>query len=516
MKHRVEKTRLPFIDFTKAQRLDTGGVILQGLASFGKLLRTLGLAVLYFAVKHPEFFLRWQFWMGLIVVFVVQMVFSYLQHRNFTYYVDEHKGEFLIQQGVFNKSTTVIKFENILQVNIRQNMIQQALDLYGFEIESAGSKDKEADLYALNEPTALALKEYLAQKHLGQIQVENSTSDEEETIFNIPNKNILAVSLFSNYSQGFGLFIAFVVTTFDRTIGFRNLPDFDGFEVFTANLQENWFGMLYQIVLIGLIILLIPIVINLFKYLVTYYNFTLNKNTSGNLLMHFGLFQLKDIILNRNKVQMIHITDNPILRRMGLGVLSLHQITVDSSKPESTTIRMPGINRIGRTKLWDVLFKQDIYQNVQVLRPKIGLLVNRLVKSTFILGSIILYLYVINSSSIIIATAWTITALVWVYNYIYYRNYKFLLGKNFLIRRSGVWDISDQIVPVNRILTVQVSQNFLQKQFNTANLTGSTSSGMFTFRFFALKDVQQISDIVLYLLSVKTTYEIKTEVQRDI
>ncbi len=499
----MERNPLEHIDFTIRRRLNKGGVVLQGLQSFWTLVKALGLALIYFGIKHPAILLSWQLWAGFALLFILQMVFAYVQYKHFYYYVDEAQQELLIEEGVFNKSKTVIKFENILQVNIKQNVFQQALDLYGFEIESAGSKEKEADLYALDQQTADTLKAYLSRKGMSQAnrptgEILGGQSEESEGIFRIPNKDILLVSLFSNYTQGLVLFFAFLISTFEQTVGFANLPDMDTLSSFWLEFRENWVNMLAQIAFLGLLIILIPVLINLYKYLITYYNFSLEKLQNGNLIMHYGLFQLKDIILNKNRVQTVRFSDNPILRSMGLGVLSLHQITVSNSKPESAVIRMPGINHASRSILSELLFDRNIYSNLHVLRPKVGLLINRFFKASAVMGPILLYLHLILPACIFLGIAWAVYALAVIAQIIYFFNYQFLVSEQFLIKRSGIWDREEQVLPINRILSVQVSQSIIQKRFQTANLSVSTSSGALNLSYFQVEDVKLLSDKLIW------------------
>lgn len=491
------------IDFTLPRRLDKGGVILQGLRSFWQFLKTLGLAFIYFGIQYPRIFLTWQFWLALLGLFLLQMLWGYFRYRQFYYYADEENAEFIIEEGVLNKTKTVIKFENVLQINIKQDIIQQALDLYGIEIESAGSKDKEADLFALDEETAEALRQYLSAKELSKAQQGPTGSTKKdttyfETVFVIPNRHILAVSLFSNYTQGLGLFLAFVVSTFEQTIGFNNFPDPETWSGFATDFKDNWLNMTLQIVLMGMLILLVPILINLYRYFITYYNFSLRKSTNENLLMHFGLFQVKDIILHRHRVQTIHTMENPILRMLGLRVLSLHQIMVDVTKPETTTIRMPGISNASRAKLWTLLFDHPVYKDLTQLRPRIGLLVNRLMKAALILGPMLWYLHWTSVDGWILRAVWTLFILAALLQFVYYFNYKFLVGEEFLIKRSGIWDVDEQILPIDRLLSVEVSQSLLQKRFGTANLVVSTSSGILTFKYFSAGDLRQLSDRLIY------------------
>lgn len=491
-------------DFTQPRRLDPSGFAISALTGIGRFFRASWFFMIYFLVKYGSLLFTGQFWAAIFGLIVLVLGIAYLRHRYFNYYADEERGEFVVTHGIFNKAKTVIKFDNILQVKIKQDVIQQALDLYGVEIDSAGSKESEADLYALDEQTALSLKQYLSDKYLDrqpETAIENTdpaginTSSPEDTVFQIPNGRILLVSLFSNYGQGLGLFLAFVLTLLGSMQEFINIS---AIEDWYYDFGQQLLGVLYTIAIALVIVVLIPFVINFVRYFITYYNFALRRNERGNVFMHFGLFHIKDIILSRSKVQSLAFTSNPILRLLDLSVVSLKQVFTGDVKAESNVIVMPGMDKLSSNQLLHVLFDQSVYEGLSETKPKLGLFISRVIKSLVMLSVLYIPLFFTPIQTEMLAVFGVVFLLVTIYNILYFQKYRLLVSDDFLVKRQGVWDRDDDIVPIDKIMTVEVSQTIFQKLSDSANLEISTSAGPISVHFFDKESMGHLSNRLLY------------------
>lgn len=485
------------VDFTRPQRLNGAGVVVEGVLGFVRLLRSLAVPIIYLFVKHSDVFLKGKFWLGALLVFVVYFVWTYWRHRNFRYFIDAERAEFVVDTGIFTKNRVVLKLENIVQINVKQNFVQQALDLYSVELDSAGADKKEIDLYALNEPTALALKAYLSGQSLHQEAEEPSRRVEApaEVLFSISNRHIVLVSLLTNYKQGFGLFFVFLIGLLNN---FRDFfPDwhFRDAQDWTVT---HWSEFVGVVALVIGAVLLVPIFINLWKYLLRYYNFSLQRNARGNIVMRFGLFNVHDIILSKRKIQYFTFTQNRLLKPLKLGILSLHQIASNETGRDGATVLMPGIATSSRDRVWDIVFGKDIYGELKELKPKVGLLIRRCV--LLFLGTAITFVfaYLLESNTFVYAGIGFLATLLLVYNGLFFANYRFLVSDTVLIKRTGVWDLREEVMPIDKLVHVAFSQTVWQRRSGTANLEVSTSSGSIEFAFFDAIAMEQISNELLY------------------
>jgi putative membrane protein len=198
--------------FGLPQRLNSLGYLINILKTFVKIIKQLFFFVAYMVYKHRDIIFSKYVWFIILGLLLLVAIIALVNFRTFRYYVDEEAEEFVVQKGLFNKSKVVIKFSNILQVNITQNVIQKALSLYGLTLDTAGSDKVEVDLYALDGFHATELKKLLLSKIHGEHQIVSTEETDilappfssDKTVLSLPAKNILLVSLFSNFFRCLG------------------------------------------------------------------------------------------------------------------------------------------------------------------------------------------------------------------------------------------------------------------------------------------------------------------------
>jgi len=494
--------------FGLPRRLNSLGYLINILKTFVKIIKQLFFFIAYMLYKHREIIYSKYLWLIILGVLLIIALIALVNFRTFKYYVDEEAEEFVVQKGLFSKSKVVIKFANILQVNITQNVVQKALSLYGLTLDTAGSDKVEVDLYALDGNHATQLKRLLLSKIHGVSQITSTEETDiltpsissDKTVLSLSAKNILLVSLFSNYRQGLALFFAFLVTMFQNFKDAVETFELSDEDIDTAAVKELALASVFTlavVILVGLIS--IPFIINLVRYYLKYYNFSIVKNATGNFSMQYGLFNKVNTIFHREKIQLVTFKQNQILKRFGLGILSLKQLVTDAAKEDKSSVVMPGIALADRDKVYELAFMQPIFENTNLLKPGKGLLVNRIIKMLLLyafLGICIQYLPLEGNLAypafIVLVLATT------VYNYLFYKNYILIYNENFIVKRYGVWNEKEVIIPMDRIQSIAVSQTIFQKRASTADLNISTAASGVSFRFFPQKDVNQISNYVLY------------------
>lgn len=494
--------------FGLPQRLNSLGYLINILKTFVKIIKQLFFFIAYMVYKHRDIIFSKYVWIIILGLLLLVAIIALVNFRTFKYYVDEEAEEFVVQKGLFNKSKVVIKFANILQVNITQNIVQKALSLYGLTLDTAGSDKVEVDLYALDGFHATALKKLLLSKIHGEQQKVSTeetdilapTISSDKTVLSLPAKNILLVSLFSNYRQGLALFFAFLVTMFQNFKDAIETFELSDEDIDTAAVKELALASIFTLVIIVLIgLMTIPFIINLVRYYIKYYNFSIVKNITGNFSMQYGLFNKVNTIFNREKIQFITFKQNQILKHFGIGILSLKQLVTNAAKEDKSSIVMPGIVLADRDKVYELAFPDPIFENTTELKPRIGLLINLFIKMLFFFGLLGIALYYIEFDTMLIYPAFLILLLATtIYNYLFYKNYRLIYNDNFIVKRYGVWNEKEMIIPMARVQGVGVSQTIFQQQSSTANLNISTAAKGVSFRFFPDEEVNQIANNVLY------------------
>lgn len=502
--------------FYVPQRLNSLGYIINILKTIVTFIKQFIFVVLYFAIKRSEIFNSSYFWLILLGLFVLVTLIAYVNFISFKYYINEKQGEFVVQKGLMSKSKIVINLDNILQVNITQNVFQKVLSLYSLTLDTAGSSKVEVDLYALDGRTATQLKELLLSKINQPTLIEQpdtsfggfiSASENKESLLKLSTKNILLYSLFSNYRQGLALFFAFAIYLF------QNIRDvIDTFEIRDDELDnlafQDYFNssIVQVLILLGLIVIAIPFLINLVRYFFKYFDLHIRKNELGTFSLQYGLLQKVNTIFNQDKIQLLIFKQNQLLKRLGLGILSLKQLVVNPAEEDQSSIDIPGIAIGDRDMVYRLALGKELFADHHILKPKMGLLISRLIKMSVIFIAVVLILHQVElpETALSVNIFYPFLAIAFsaatLYNFLFFNKYTLLYNSEYLIKRYGVWNEKEIIIPMKRLQEVEVSQTFLQRKAGSGNFYISTAAQKVSLKFFPIAEVNQLTNYMLYFV----------------
>jgi putative membrane protein len=288
---------------------------------------------------------------GTVVVFAIVGIVAYLRYRNFTFYVDIENDEFIITEGVFNKTKTAIQLHKIQQVNINQSFIQRMVGVYELTVDTAGSNKKEGNIKAISHALALALKARLLENEK-QIKIENLdnvlTEDSTEKVVdaNIPFIKIsffslLKIGITSNYVKSFFVLLAFFITLFDyiKQITGRDILQDGNIGDYVAESQ-----VAYAFLMLFVVFFLAVVVINLVKTVFTYFDYKIARQ-KGSLLLSFGLLNTRSTIVKPEKVQITSVRQNFFQKKMNVLELKIKQATSGEKEERKLAIEIPGCNK---------------------------------------------------------------------------------------------------------------------------------------------------------------------------
>ena len=97
------------VDFSKPQRQSSIGILVVFFYSLQKYLRAIWPILIVYILKINQnnsiYFI-----LGTLFLLVFLALVSYLKFINFTFYINTTDNEFVIQEGIFNKTITKFKF----------------------------------------------------------------------------------------------------------------------------------------------------------------------------------------------------------------------------------------------------------------------------------------------------------------------------------------------------------------------------------------------------------------------
>ena len=434
-----------------------------------------------------------------VLVLIGIGIFSFINYYYFTYKFDFNKSAFIIQKGFFTKTKLSIPFEKIQQINFNQNLIHKIFSLYEVQMDTAGSDNTEVDIKAVSKKIADNLKVISAK--IKKKRVYKTTV--EESSINSLNINILTlikIGLTSRYFETFGLILGTIV------LGFQFLEDFD--INYTENVEKiistTNFGLIFTLVIL-LIIIIAILIINLISTILKYFNFTAIKSLN-NLEISYGLIQTKSIILSPRKVQQFQIIQNYFQKNLNILEIKINQasstkIVKDNSRSK---IIIPGFTKNEKNDLFKYIFNKKIQEELH-MKPHVRKLVFRLI-FTSVLPALIFVLtllfFEILCLKYVVISCLSYLILTSFVNWKYYKNNSLLIAKDFIVYKSGFWDIKSTIIETFKIQSIILSQPVWHKKRNLGDIIFYTAGGYIKAKTYNFSDLKKIVNKSIYSVEI--------------
>lgn len=496
-------------DFSLPKKQSKKGILLLALMEITQIWKQiLPLVIVAFFKKSVGISIVLAIFVAVLLYFLGRALLSYY---HFTYWIDTSTKDFYIKKGILNKSTLVIKKENIQEVNIQQSFWHKLLGIYQLEIDCPGDKLKELKVQAISHQEALNLKFYL--------QGDNTSvkEDKDVEVYQALEPNRITVSaiikhgLTSNYTRNFLVFFVFGGYLFNKVSEFKELIVWEDW-IDTKGVESNFHQLDWQSIAIlglGLLILmfLFGMVYNIILSVVKYYDFRIIKNKDF-LTLEYGLFSTKSTMLGRSKIQKIITKQNYFQRKWRISQMEFRQIIKDTDI-QSKKILIPACEN----KVVDDL-QTFVFSEVPIFNYKIKALKRKLwlLHFKFLLIPIIIFIF----ASLFYQLHWAILLFYcviaegWVL--LKYHNNQLMMNEKQMAVQSGIWDLKTETIAIDNVQIIKMSQYFWQKKSGIASFTVQTAGGNLFFRTISKMEVSKIINYCLYKIENKiNTDKIKDE-----
>lgn len=489
-------------DFSIPQRQSLIGVVVLFANTAQKSIRALFPLLLVFLFKKEEY---GEYFVYLVIAIIVVLIaiIAFLRYWFFKFYIDINLQEFVIESGIFNKTKTTIQLQKIQKVDISQNLIQRIFNVHKLEIDTAGSDKKEASISAISQEMALDLKSRLIQNVERQDEDKQTASfvgeNQPKNFITIGLPSLFKIGLTSNYVASFAYLVLFFSTISDnlRQIGKESLIDenidkLDKFPVGTIVLL--FFGF----------IILLVLLINLFSTVIKYFNFTI-KRDKNTFVLSYGLINLKNTIINPEKVQIIKLSQNYFQKKLNVNSIEIKQASSDEGRTKNKDkTKIPGCNSIEKNEILKLLI-QKLPNKEKVVLPNIRKLLLSIF--FFMVVPISIGLTVnsfFNRLSLVEAIVVTLiyVFIVGTINWFSYRNYKLFPSRDFIVKQSGAWDIDQEIIEPHKIQAIKTSQFFWQKLTNIGSVVLYTAGGSVSFSTANYSEIKELTNYWLYQVEI--------------
>lgn len=431
---------------------------------------------------------------GIIILFM--LVHALLFYLNFYFYIEEN--QFVIKKGYIRKKVLSIPLERIQSVNTKQNLLQQLLNVYSLEVDTAGSAGKELKIYSLSGVYTEHLTQFL-QSHKGNVDEDESDSiikaDEVIEIIKLSPTDLLRIGISQNHLKT-GIIILIFASQIVDHIQDLFKEETDAYSDSFQNMISNSGLLFYS----GLVVfgLAISMLATLLFTVIKYYDFKLIKHQQSYRLSA-GLFNKRKVLLPFNKVQQLNWETGPIKKMFGIFKISFKQ-AVSKQMQQKQVVDAPGCLEQNIDSIRNDLFQGDLPDESEKIyshRRYFNLL---WLQRGWLLAILPTPIYIFEPLWLIAAGLWLV--LSGIYCWMMVRKSYFQFNKSQLIVGKGAINTLWQQAEAFKTQSVDFRQSFLQKRRGLASLRVNNASGQLDIPYIPEELAKKLMNYLLYHVEI--------------
>ncbi|MGI8706337.1 MAG: PH domain-containing protein [Sphingomicrobium sp.] len=397
-----------------------------------------------------------------------------LYWRRFEYRVGD--TEIRIDSGIFSRTHRSIPFDRVQDVDISQGPVARLLGLAKVKFETGASAGQdEGVLQAITLDRAEALRELVRTRRSGQsVATPDAQETERPSLYAMDLQRLLLAGLF-NFSLAVFAVLFGLTQTMGDVIGFEPFSRSFWVSLLSASDPIAQFVLANQAVaaLAGFVsLVLIGIATGIVRTFLRDYQFRLDRTETG-LRRRRGLMTLTDVTLPVRRAQAAIVGTGPVRDRFGWRELKLQSLARDeggggdhvlaplaSDEETGTILAALGWRPLASRVDWNRVSRAYVWILTLAVIPLLLLaLVQMLVFP--VVGALLLVVLVGG-----VGVRW----LAW-------HRTGYLLDSDRLLIRTGWWRRRTLVLPIRRIQSVDLTQNFISRWFGTASLAFGVAGG---------------------------------------
>jgi len=490
-------------NFSEFSKQSPKGII---VLYFKQIYTTLKLfwILLFFAIKDFSKFSKIgenYIYLGILVVLLFFLIRAFLIYKNFLFKIDNN--HFILQQGIISKTNTSIPFHRIQNINFKQNLVQQIINVYEVSIETAGSTDTEIAIKALNFEDAKNLKSViLDSKEINESVVKQST---EKPFLKISILELFKVSLTENHLRNLFLFFAILLGFFQQiqqiADSFGETETLDGFIKDSTNAVSTSFILVFTLLVFLTITAFITSFVRIFLV-----HFNLSAYLKKDAFeINQGLFTKKSIILKKQKIQNITVSTNPLKRLIGISYITFKQAV--SGKINHKNEKVIKIVGCKKNQVDDV--KTNLYQFKDIEAQ------DKMYPDTYYKNRVylfnLLFLVIIYVSIYIFTEPFFLYSLVLIlpiYGFLIQKKIKkrfYKLNEEMIVVGNGMIETHHTYLELFKVQSIKLKQTIFQQRSNVTDLILQTASGKITVPCLSYSKAIEMYNHILY--KVETSHK---------
>lgn len=476
--------------FSVAQRQSGIGVLLIFLTTVYKFLKGFWVLGVYFLLGSPGGRTLFLAGLGISILAILALIYSYWYYRKFLFHIDYSKEEFKLQKGVFSTEDIAIPFDKIQQVYLKRSILQRMINVYSLVIETAGSRDKEISIKAISKEKADELSALLirAKKDAASAQTQTDESEDplkEEVLWThkLDFLDLLKIGFSTNYLRGLALIFVFFSTIFTELKPFVEdySKDLDQQLEQIPGLMES----LGVFVLGAFLLLLLSMIITVVEVFIKYYGLKLQQSKSS-LELEMGLKTNTKIYLQPRRIQLLQLTTNPVQKWLNL-YEARFSLASSENTLEKSKIKIPGLGQttVGKIKSFVYAEASPGDSLEKTFSPNRILLLRQMFQAVFLpIGLSLLFPiftdYIAWNAWAVLVGIYLIIGIIWQLKL--FNSKKLEITDDFLRLRSGVWNRKEETVETYKLQSLSIIQPIWYRKRKLCNIVFHTAGGDVSFR----------------------------------
>jgi putative membrane protein len=436
------------------------------------------------------------FIISVLAIAIFFLIIAILRYLNFKFFLKE--DYFFLQKGIINKEEISVSFGRIQNVYIKQNLLQQLINVVSLAIETAGDDKTEIEITALSKTKAMALK----SKLLAEVKAQNTNSDgldaaeTEELYFKASVKKLLLEGMSENHLKSFVLIFAFLVGIYQDIKEFVNSVEFaERFRGwFQLNSESVMTLLLFNISLVGAL-LVVSFFFSMIRMFVQNFDLTVIRKPNG-LEISKGLFNKISLSLTSSRIQTTTVSTNRLKKALGLYKLAFTQAM--ANKKQQLSFSVVGLNR---NQIYELLeqFYPKVLDKITKHKPNIYIVYRRLWLNAWLLIVINIGLYFLPMEFLLLNILFVLY--IGFNTYFMYKKTYYHVDENYIVLGGGgLIDTFSKYLEIHKAQAVEITQTIFQKRRKLASLTVHSASKSITIPHIEKTEALAISNFILYLV----------------
>lgn len=490
------------LNFSEFNRQSPKGILLIYASIFLKLMKMFwilaALAVRYIIkTGNGNLFL-----IGFVVLLLVILGLSVLYYRNFQFKVDNNS--FILNEGILQKTNTTIALEKIQNVTFKQNIIQQIINVYQVNIETAGSSDTEINIKALDYNNALELKKLLSENissYTQEEQTEKTTDFEtsKEPFLKLNEFDLLKSGITENHFKSFFILVGLCFALYERIEdAFKSFGKKEEFEVLFDE-SSTFLSSISILIFIMVLAFLGTIAASLIRVFFVHYNLTVFVK-NNTLEISQGLFEKRSIVLKKEKIQTTTISTSILKKIFGISYVLFKQASSGENKKEKKeqAIRIIGCTKENVSALKELVFGSGQLDEIAKEKSNKYYLNRMFIRASLVL--IIFNLMIVfsdESLNFLLINFAVIPTLYFIFKIKYNKRY-FRYNDDNMEVGHGIIESHSTLFSFYKIQNIKLRQSIFQKRKDVVDIVFQTAAKKVTIPCIEKQKALDIYNYCLY------------------